>query len=201
MQADTQVLDPVLLLGTFGTLTLTHSVFVNRPPRVLPGRLVADSCLFLSGGPLVAGSIVMSNSVVVASPTQTALSISSTDPMNARSELINNTFVGGSILCEDSNSAFRNFNSNLFFDQKTIQSSLSCAYNYNLVTPSANVGGIGNTTGDPLFMDAVHNDFHLKLHSPAIDAADPNLLSNGHDYDGTSRPRGVRVDIGAFEHP
>ncbi|HEY6402065.1 MAG TPA: choice-of-anchor Q domain-containing protein, partial [Blastocatellia bacterium] len=53
---------------------------------------------------------------------------------------------------------------------------------------------------DPKFADPAAFDFCLRADSPAIDAglAVPGV---GADYDGSVRPRGGRVDIGAYEHP
>jgi hypothetical protein len=53
---------------------------------------------------------------------------------------------------------------------------------------------------DPKFADPAAFDFHLRSDSPAIDAG-LALPGVGADYDGRVRPRGSRVDIGAYEHP
>src|SRR5215470_5606089 len=52
---------------------------------------------------------------------------------------------------------------------------------------------------DPKFADPAAFDFHLRSDSPAIDAglALPGVAT---DYDGRVRPRGGRVDIGAYEY-
>jgi MYXO-CTERM domain-containing protein len=52
---------------------------------------------------------------------------------------------------------------------------------------------------DPLFVDAANNDFHLTAGSPAIDKGEA-LTSVTADHDGTARPVGAGVDIGAFEY-
>jgi hypothetical protein len=51
-----------------------------------------------------------------------------------------------------------------------------------------------------MFKDAASNDFHLKLRSAAIDAANPGDVFTGHDLDGVLRPQGTRSDIGAYEY-
>jgi Right handed beta helix region/Pel9A-like, right handed beta helix region len=53
---------------------------------------------------------------------------------------------------------------------------------------------------DPKFADPAAFDFHLRSDSTAIDAG-LALPGVGADYDGRVRPRGGRVDIGAYEHP
>jgi hypothetical protein len=52
---------------------------------------------------------------------------------------------------------------------------------------------------DPKFADPAAFDFHLLSDSPAIDAG-LALPGVGADYDGRVRPRGDRVDIGAYEY-
>ncbi|HEX5083002.1 MAG TPA: right-handed parallel beta-helix repeat-containing protein [Blastocatellia bacterium] len=52
---------------------------------------------------------------------------------------------------------------------------------------------------DPKFADPAAFDFHLRPDSPAIDAG-LTLSGVDNDYDGRLRPRGVGMDIGAYEH-
>ncbi|MFH1415961.1 MAG: Ig-like domain-containing protein, partial [Elusimicrobiota bacterium] len=55
--------------------------------------------------------------------------------------------------------------------------------NYSGVTP-----GIGDISEDPLFVNALNGDYHLRPNSPCIDAGDPDLIQE----DGT------RSDMGVF---
>lgn len=54
---------------------------------------------------------------------------------------------------------------------------------------------------DPLFMNPLSQDFHLKAGSPAIDAGTRELLLSRDvlDYDNQIVPQGLGVDIGALE--
>ncbi len=54
--------------------------------------------------------------------------------------------------------------------------------------------------GDPLFADAAGGDFRVGQASPAIDQGS-SIEAPGDDYDGSPRPQGVGIDIGAFESP
>ncbi|MBN2018755.1 MAG: S8 family serine peptidase [Sedimentisphaerales bacterium] len=82
-----------------------------------------------------------------------------------------------------------------------------------LVSNCILLGGIKGVTkmsnyswfdGDPCFIDADNNDFHLRSNSPCIDAGDPNFNDfNDTDIDGQRRilfgTSALRVDFGADE--
>jgi hypothetical protein len=59
--------------------------------------------------------------------------------------------------------------------------------------------GSGNRTGDPLFVDPIRGDYHLKPGSPAIDAGLANPAAAPSDLDGHARVQGKAPDLGAFE--
>jgi hypothetical protein len=73
----------------------------------------------------------------------------------------------------------------------------ACVWTYSDIAPGP-VSGTGNLSSDPLFVDPVHNNFHLQLASPARDAADP-AATLAVDLDGDARPQGARRDMGADE--
>jgi hypothetical protein len=56
-------------------------------------------------------------------------------------------------------------------------------------------------TGTPAFVDAASGDFHLRPESDAVNAGDPAGVppAPATDIEGTPRPFGPRVDIGAYE--
>ena len=60
-------------------------------------------------------------------------------------------------------------------------------------------GQIGDRVGNPLFIDALHGDYHLQSNSPAINAGIPNNLSL-LDYDKNNRQNNGQWDIGAYEY-
>lgn len=113
--------------------------------------------------------------------------------------VINNTFIGGNVYCTDSGNYFRELTDNIFYQVESAETSTACSYDYNLFQPSLGIGTNG-ATGDPLFVDVGHGDFHLASGSPAIDAGAPDRLTNSHDFDGRLRPAGARPDLGAFEY-
>jgi len=60
-------------------------------------------------------------------------------------------------------------------------------------------GQIGDIVGYPLFVDALHGDFHLHMNSPAINVGLQNNFSL-IDYDKNSRLKDGLWDIGAYEY-
>jgi parallel beta-helix repeat protein len=71
------------------------------------------------------------------------------------------------------------------------------------LTDSVLLDGIGNITGDPMFLDPVAGDFGLRTGSPAIDAGDPDTDGDGvsfpDDDDDTERD-GTRIDLGRYPY-
>jgi hypothetical protein len=78
----------------------------------------------------------------------------------------------------------------------------ACMHTYSIARPGAVPTGVGNSGMDPLFVNIITGDLHVKPGSPALGAADPNSDLTGpasHDIDGDVRT--TRADIGADEVP
>lgn len=72
-------------------------------------------------------------------------------------------------------------------------------YNYKADADDSEVTGSNFVEGDPLFVNPAAADFHLKAGSPAIDKGSATNAP-ATDFDGTARPQGQSIDIGAFEY-
>ena len=70
--------------------------------------------------------------------------------------------------------------------------------NQNYVLPSGVDPGVSNVFADPLFVNQVSMDYHLQPSSPCIDTGTA-VGAPAEDFEGTLRPLGAGVDIGAFE--
>ena len=68
--------------------------------------------------------------------------------------------------------------------------------NYTLA--SSAYAGTGNQAGDPLFVDAAANDFHLQTNSPALNAGHAGYNTLPTDVDGNPRVLSS-IDMGAYE--
>ncbi|MCB0190736.1 MAG: right-handed parallel beta-helix repeat-containing protein [Anaerolineae bacterium] len=84
-------------------------------------------------------------------------------------------------------------------DSGTIAASIDYNLYFNNTPNNSNVAtGANSGTGDPLFVDAAANDFHLSIDSAAVDAGDPDSTVFD-DIDGDFRPINQGFDVGADE--
>jgi len=70
---------------------------------------------------------------------------------------------------------------------------------YGNNTASGTLYGSNSIVGNPLFMDAISNNFHLSSNSPAINSGSAANAPN-FDFDNNSRPSEAGIDIGAYEY-
>jgi hypothetical protein len=93
---------------------------------------------------------------------------------------------------------------NIFYDVSTsywASDGAQVSGDYNLIFDAGepSVAGPHDLIGvDPLFVDPVNHDFHLRSGSPAIDAGQA-LGQVRFDLDQVARPQGAGWDIGAYE--
>jgi hypothetical protein len=113
------------------------------------------------------------------------------------------TFVNTPANCGSGSTATRVYSNNIWYvttggDAGTGD---ACSHRYDLMFPQTSIVPRGDhiLVVDPRFENLPNGDFRLRLDSPAIDAADPASASLADDYVGTTRPQGLRRDIGAFE--
>ena len=86
----------------------------------------------------------------------------------------------------------------VFFNTaSTEQNYQGCSFNYCCTDP--NLGGIGNITNDPQFVNAAAGNYRLQANSPCIDAGDNAFVQGTTDLDGNPRIRFGAVDMGAYE--
>gem|GEM_PF-2675475 len=74
-----------------------------------------------------------------------------------------------------------------------------CTASKNVVLNIAGNAGT-NIVASPQFVDVTTGNYRVMATSPAVNAALPQPdLTTDHDFDGTARPQGAALDIGAFE--
>jgi hypothetical protein len=87
----------------------------------------------------------------------------------------------------------------LYYNAASVQvDDIDAAFVSYCCTPRS-VPGSGNITNEPLFVDLVSGDFHLKTNSPCINSGNNGYVTATTDLEGSPRIQGETVDIGAFE--
>lgn len=117
-------------------------------------------------------------------------------------EVTHSTFVNSRATCSGQSSV--SFSNNVFFATGSSDAvgPGNCSYHYGLMSPQSAVPLNSDhllMNVDPLLISLPSRDFHLRIGSPAIDAANPASFAS-IDFEGTTRPQGPRADIGAFEY-
>jgi hypothetical protein len=165
----------IVATGSGGAVRLTNSIVAVSNGVDGPFGYTAF------GAPL--GAVLLSfSTVLTGTPVKTPASVSCSGSLQG--------------LCID-NSVIINASAGAPTDTVT---GTGCNAAFSIVFPQATaIGGSNNLLGmNPVLLDPPNGDVHLKLGSPAIDAADP-ASSNTIDFDGIARPQGARRDIGAYE--
>lgn len=108
-----------------------------------------------------------------------------------------------SLRLEDVNFATADINNNAYYggDNFTVGPNRFSDFNSYQTYMVSNYSLEGQSFyADPCFIDADGNDFHIDIHSPCVNAGDPNgNYDDQNDIDGDARVIGSYVDIGADE--
>lgn len=156
--------------------------------NVVRGNLVYNNSRLGTGGGIVAShgenNLVYNN--VIWGHAQTAIDITWGNPSGTK--ILNNTvYANGAGIYISSQSSNITVANNIVYQSGTAITNLgsNTILSNNLIT-------------DPKFANLSASDFRLQSTSPAIDAG-TTLSEVTVDLDGTVRPQGTRIDIGAYE--
>jgi len=126
---------------------------------------------------------------------------------NSTALLANNTYVNNhvSLACYEKNSGrgggsateMNSIYANNLVSAISLDSYSQIEVGYSLSNTEA-LSGIGNLTGDPLFIDGAQYNFEISQDSPCIDAGDPDAPP---DTDGSPRDMGAYYTYDAEHYP
>ena len=189
-------------------IVAVHSTFVGPGGVNLPGASGAssdvtfDRCTFRAASVSASGPnhiVTVVNSVFDGGGF-TGMSFE----MGAHGTVSFSTLVNMPVTCNSSASI--TFANDIMFgttaDNALYQQSAVCPVHYSLMNPQTVTYTSWDhvlTNVDPLLTSLPNKNFHLLATSPAIDAADPAAALSA-DIEGTVRPQGPRLDIGAYEY-
>ncbi|MBA3501975.1 MAG: hypothetical protein M4D80_02405 [Myxococcota bacterium] len=175
------------------------------------GSAAFDRGQFIGGGSIasLSASITITNSILdgqLGAPTEGALIAVAGSISVSYSTIFNSPLLcsaGESPACASAARTGVCIENSIVNKPSSLSDSLpgdKCRCDYCIVSPQQSaVVGSNNLIGEnPDFKDPATSDFHLKLGSPAINAAHPSIPGTA-DYDGVARPQNGRSDLGAFE--
>ena len=112
--------------------------------------------------------------------------------------LINCTLVGNTAQYGGGGYSCTFYNCIIYYNSgSTGPNTYGCTFNYSC-TPD--IGGVGNTTNAPIFVNQAGGDFHLQGGSGGIDAGTNGYVNFLTDLDGNLRIANGTVDAGAYEY-
>ncbi|HUV67651.1 MAG TPA: right-handed parallel beta-helix repeat-containing protein [Sedimentisphaerales bacterium] len=135
--------------------------------------------------------------------------------------IVNNTFVselsitpaGASLGVLLQSTPYTTIKNNAFYDfpdlavsvggsvsRQGLDAGYNCAYRSDGRAPAGSPYPHDLWNVNPMFVDPVANDYHLRPDSPAVDAG-ITLENVVNDFDSNPRPQGTAYDIGAYEVP
>jgi hypothetical protein len=129
---------------------------------------------------------------------------STTQGQRRNISIVNNTVHACAVGIQVENDTVREnvvVRNNIASDCKSSQMSMpsDVIVDHNLIHGNSQVQGTAAVTGDPLFVNGASGNYHLQTTSPARDNGSADGAPT-KDFDGTSRPQGSGIDIGAFEY-
>jgi hypothetical protein len=183
-------------LYAFSTLNLTRSSFVGN------GALRGGGFYHASGSADVINSLFARNTATISG---TAIYLGSTGNVNLEYLTVGNAALtlGAAIEVEQGNvnlydSIVANQAIGLRNTGGTVLQDYNLFFGDTADTVGSVSGGTHNVSGDPKFVDAAHDNFHLGAGSAALDHAID--LGVPIDFDGDARPFGTGFDIGFDEY-
>jgi uncharacterized repeat protein (TIGR01451 family) len=209
------------LRGGIGIISSTMSEHIEI--SIINNRIIENSARDAGGAGIVVdapeptGFINVENNVIANNAGYSGGGLRLvTDDSNFMINVLNNTIYsntaeyGGGIASNASNVSLIN---NIFFlnsaqqegnDLYLVQAGLSANVSFNIIGGGQFAGINGNISSDPLLINPISGDFHLKVDSPAIDAG--TMVPVTRDFDEESRPYdgdrtgGAQWDIGVDEY-